>query len=181
MTTKTAILSRESKTCALEKLIMQFDESKDLFVTISDDKAKIRSNAQNALIHVYYKAISDFRGEEVEDVTARCKRKFGLPIMEKEAYECDTEKSKKVFRELLRVGLINNPTPPEQAFILTNYHNINEIGQIECFKLIAVTRNFSSTQMKQYIESMERFWAQKGLVLESINETKRREAFCLIS
>jgi hypothetical protein len=31
--------------------------------------------------------------------------------------------------------------------------------------------------MKEYIEAMERFFAEKGLVLESINETKRREAF----
>lgn len=156
---------------------MQFDESKDLFVSISDDKAKIRSNAQNALIHVYYNAIAEFMGYDVEETIARCKRKFGLPIMLEQAYKT-TEKAKIVYRELLRVGLINNPTSPEQAFILTNYHNLNEIGQIECFKLIAVTRNFSSTQMKQYIESLERFWAQKGLVLESINETKRREAFC---
>ena len=66
MTTKTAILTRVSKICEIEKLVMQFDESKDLFVTICDDKAEIRTRAMNALMHCYYRDISDFIGDEVE-------------------------------------------------------------------------------------------------------------------
>ena len=54
----------------------QFDPDKDLFITVSDDKAKIRSNAQNALIHVYYAAISEKTGYEVDDCEARCKRQI---------------------------------------------------------------------------------------------------------
>lgn len=177
MTTKSIQSCRGNYITACKDIFRFFnDESKDLYITVTDDKSKLRTNAQNGLIQLYYKAIGDFMGYDVEESTARCKRKFGLPIMYQQAYK-DTQKAKVVYRELLRVGLINNPTPPERAFILTNYHNLSEEGQIECFKLIACTRNFNTTEMKEYIDTMERFFAEKGLVLESINEVKRREAF----
>ena len=175
MTTKTATLSRVSKTCEIEKLVMQFDEGRDLFVTICDDKTEIRTRAMNALMHCYYRDISDFIGDEIEDVSARCKRKFGLPIMRIQAAEI-TKKGNKVYFELLRFGLIKTESPPELKRILINYYDLDEVGQIECFKLIAVTRNFNNKEMRDYIEKLERYFAGQGLVLESKNEKLRREA-----
>ena len=177
MTTKSITLKSDINILSkIAKFLNLFASDKDLFITVSDDKAKIRSNAQNALIHVYYAAISEKTGYEVDDCEARCKRRFGLPIMQVQKGE-STKKGKHVFTELLRFGLITDANEVEQKRVLIRYYDLIEEGQVECFKSIEVTRNFNSTQMKQYIESIERYWAQHGLVLESINEQKRRDAF----
>ena len=175
MTTKTAILSRVSKTCEIEKLVMQFDEGKDLFVTICDDKAEIRTKAMNALMHCYYKEIALFMCDDIEDVIARSKRKFGLNIMYHQIGK-KTKKANKVYLELLRFNLVKTEVPEERSRIMIDYYSMTYQGQLECFKVMEVTRNFSNTEMKDYLFSMERYFAEKGLVLESKNEQLRNEA-----
>ena len=150
MTTKTRVVKQSVFIDYCKDMYIHFfnKQDGDLFVSISDDKSEIRSKAQNALMHIYYKVIAEHEGDDVEDIGARCKRKFGLPIMMVQAGE-KTKKGNKVYFELLRFGLIKTDSKPEQKRILINYHDLDYIGQLECFKIMQVTRNFNSTEMNK--------------------------------
>ena len=107
MTTKNITLKSDINILSkIAKFLKLFASDKDLFITVSDDKAKIRSNAQNALIHVYYTAISEKTGYEVDDCEARCKRRFGLPIMQVQKGESTKNDWAKNISDSTRVGII---------------------------------------------------------------------------
>lgn len=177
MTTKTAVLKRVDKIGAIEKLVMNFDESKDLFIRISDDKTEMRTLAMNRLLRQFYNIIAEHLGDISEDIEARCKRKFGLKLM-REQSDGDSKKANEVYLNLVKFGIINTESPAEQKIIMIRFWELSDIGQLEAIKLLPVTRNFGIKLMQRYIESIQQ-WAAKehNIVLESINETKMLENY----
>jgi len=108
-------------------------------------KTKKRSLSANAQQHVWYKAISEFTGDDIEDVEARCKRDFGLPI-----------------------ALADPDMGPKIDFMLksTGFHKRTPQQQLGIMKLLAVTRFFSSSQHCAYRDAMQVTWNARGVYID---------------
>jgi hypothetical protein len=177
MTTKTAVIKRGDKIGCIEKIVMNFDESKDLFIRICDDQTEIRTLAMNRLLRKFYNVIAENLGDVSDDIEARCKRKFGIPLMKEQALG-NTKKANDVYLRLVQFGIIPTESPAERKTIMINFWTLPDIGQLEAIKLLPVTRNFGIKLMRRYIENIQIWAAQEhNIVLESINEKNMLESY----
>jgi len=156
------------------------EDGKPFYITATNDES--RTSAQNRLLwSAYYPAIADKMGEKDEElIAARCKRKFGVPLMKTQAYAAKpTKRSKDVKRELLRFGLIDHDeqTIKDSWVTLMSVLLFPMDGQMDAFKLLDCTKNFTTKLFAEYINRIEIWAAQElGLNLESINKTLRDNA-----
>lgn len=125
----------------LEKLIA-FLGTRKLPLTVEITDGRDRSKEQNGLAFKWYGEISAQTGEAIEDVRARCKLRFGLPIL-MEASEG--------FRDLCR----------RRIKPLTHAERIEVIRQFD----IPVTRLMNVGQMSRFMDEMFQYHAEFGLVL----------------
>jgi hypothetical protein len=112
-------------------------------ITITDDIKK-RSLPANSLQHLWYKAISDYTGEDIKTAGNSCKLDFGLPIL------LSGEYGKKVSFTLNKIG----------------FESWSRQQQIGFMDLLQVTSLFTSAEHTIYRDNIESFWREHGLVLE---------------
>lgn len=110
--------------------------------TVDITDGRDRSTEQNRLAFKWYVEISEQTGEDREDVRARCKLKFGLPIL---------MESSEPFRDLCR-------------------RRIKPLGMGERIELIRdfdipITRLMKVDQMTRYLDEMFRHHAAFGIEL----------------
>lgn len=125
----------------LALLKVYLDQRKRPF-TVDIADGRDRSEEQNRLSHKWYKEISDQTGEDVEDVRARCKLKFGLPILMESSEE---------FRDLCR----------RRIKPLSHEERIEAIRDFD----IPITRLMKVEQMSKYLDDVYRHHAGFGIVL----------------
>ena len=111
----------------------------------------------------------------IEQVSSRCKRKFGIGLMRQQAAT-----NKKVKRELLRFGLISE----DQETSNNGWKVLMPISiwpleaQLEALVLMDCTKNFTIKLFSEYLERIQIWAAQEhNIVLESINESKMLESY----
>lgn len=112
-------------------------------VTITDDTKK-RSLPANAVQHCFYKAISEYTGENIKDAGNRTKRDLGLPIL------LSGEYAEKVSWMLDKM----------------EFYQRTDEQQVSMMDLIPVTSLFTSREHTQYRDNILDFWRCNGLVLE---------------
>jgi hypothetical protein len=110
--------------------------------TVDITEGRDRSTEQNRLSHKWYREISDQTGEEIEDVLARCKLKYGLPIL---------MRSSEAFRDLCR----------RRIKPLTHAERVEVIRDFD----IPITRLMKVDQMTRYLDEMFRHHAEFGIAL----------------
>ncbi len=99
----------------------------------------------NALSHVFYDVIAKATG--MNEVHSDCKIRFGLPILfaRRDDYAFDVA-------EMLDA---------------MDFWGMSLENQLRKIKPIAVTSKFKTKEMAQYIEDMQIFYGQQGIILES--------------
>lgn len=123
-------------------LLKVYLDGRKLPLTIDIHDGRDRSSEQNRLSQKWYAEISEQTGEDREDVRARCKLKFGLPIL---------MEASKDFRDLCRRRI--KPLPHDER-----------IEVIRDFD-IPITRLMNVTQMTRYMDEMFRHHSEFGIVL----------------
>lgn len=131
-------------TCLLlgKKLVELLASGDEYCVNVT--KWSKRSREANAVQHVWYKAISEHTGEDIKTVECRCKRDFGLPIL----FASDK-------------GVV-------QSWLLKDLHRLSDEQQLKVIAVTAVTRDFTSSEHKQYRDNIQSFWNQNGLFLDYV-------------
>lgn len=105
---------------------------------------KRRSLDANAQQWVWYKAISDHTGEDIETVSRRCKMMFGLPILME-----DPEAGPPISYMLQKCG----------------FWNMSEAQQFKVVAVLNVTSIMSSKQHSQYRDQMLAYWNDQGVAI----------------
>ena len=116
-------------------------------ISINYDFGVKRSLPANAQQHVWYKAISDYTGEDVKTSGNRMKRDIGLPIL------LTGEYGEKVSWMLDKI----------------DFYSRSDNQQVSMIDLIPVTSLFTSKMHTLYRDNMQAFWREQGLNLEYIN------------
>ena len=138
-------------------------ENKPFLVYITNDLGGMRSNAQNALYACYVKEISNNLGNDIKDVRRFCKRNFGRHVL----YEQSKDNTKAGHEALAVITLLKT----------VNYKFQNWQIQENILEPLPCTSIMTSKNFTDFLKRIEIFYAQKGIVLESINEKLRRDAF----
>ena len=110
--------------------------------TVEVTDGRDRSTEQNKLSHKWYKEISEQTGEDVEDVRARCKLVFGIPILRRE-----NDRFRETYDRVLKP--------------LSYEDKIEFIQRID----VSVTRLMKVEQMSRYLDIVFRKHAEMGIVL----------------
>ena len=110
--------------------------------TVEITDGRDRSAEQNKLAFKWYAEIAEQTGEDREEVRARCKLKFGLPIL---------MESSEAFRDLCR----------RRIKPLSYAERIEVIRDFD----IPITRLLNVAQMSDYLDQMHRYHQQYGIEL----------------
>ena len=110
--------------------------------TVDVTDGRDRSAEQNRLSHKWYAEIAEQCGEDVEDVRARCKLKFGLPIL---------MQSSEGFRDLCK----------RRIKPLSHHERVELIRDFD----IPITRLMNVEQMSRYMDEVFRSHAEFGIAL----------------
>lgn len=110
--------------------------------TVDITEGRDRSDEQNRLAFKWYREISDQTGEDREDVRARCKLIYGLPIL---------MDSSEAFRDLCR----------RRIKPLNHAERIEVIRDFD----IPITRLMNVEQMSRYLDIVFRRHSELGIVL----------------
>lgn len=124
------------------ELLKVYLDGRKLPMTIDIQEGRDRSNEQNRLSQKWYSEISSQTGEEREDVRARCKLRFGLPILMEASED---------FRDLCRRRI--QPLPHAER--------IEVVREFD----IPITRLMNVTQMTAYLDEMFRYHVAFGIEL----------------
>lgn len=125
----------------LALLKVYLDQRKRPF-TVDVTDGRDRSSEQNRLSQKWYGEIADQTGEDREDVRARCKLKYGLPIL---------MESSEAFRDLCR----------RRIKPLSHAERIEVIRDFD----IPITRLMNVTQMSQYMDQVFQAHVEFGINL----------------
>lgn len=125
---------------AAQKWVAEVWESKR-WIKLSIHTSR-RSLDANALSHVWYDQIGEYQGDSPEEVKDQCKLLYGVPILRR------NEKKNKFFQA---IGFDRFP-----------HH-----AQLAAMKYINVTSLFSVEEMQEYLDTIQRVYAQNGLTLDS--------------
>lgn len=136
---------------------------KPWYFRATNNKSEMRNNAQNALYACYVNEVSKHFGDDIKDVRAHLKRKFGLDVL----YLQSVETTKAGFEALSVIELLRTV-----SFKFLPYDNQEKI-----LKPLPCTSIMTSKSFQTFLRDVEIYYAKKGLALESINEKLRREAF----
>ena len=110
-------------------------------ITIHGEK---RSGPQNNMQYAWYSEIAKFEQQTAREIRGFCKLEFGIPILRDEPsfdkYWCKYWESRYTYEELL--------------FLLGG-------------EMVSVTRLFNKAQETRYLNDIQFFYANKGLILEA--------------
>lgn len=106
-----------------------------------------RSLSANALQYVWIKQISEYTGEDIKTVTARCKRDHGLPIA---------------------LSGINGPLIAD-LMDAGCYEQLSDDSQLKFVSGMEITRHFTNKEHNDYRDSIQQFWNDNGLMLSYKN------------
>lgn len=123
-------------------LLKVYLDQRKLPFTVDVTDGRDRSAEQNRLSHKWYGEIAEQTGEDREDVRARCKLRFGLPIL---------MESSEGFRDLCR----------RRIKPLSHEERIELIREFD----MPITRLMNVTQMSQYMDEVFRRHAEMGIAL----------------
>ena len=137
--------------------------NKPWYIRVTNNASEIRNNAQNALYACYVKEISKNLGNDIKDVRRFCKRNFGLHVL----YEQSKDNTKAGHEAFAVITLLQT----------VNFKFQNWQIQENILEPLPCTSIMTSKNFVDFLKRIEIFYAQKGIVLESINEKLRREAF----
>lgn len=120
------------------------DSGKQVELIVREYEKK-RSLSANAQQHVWYKAISEYMGEDLKTVELMMKRDHGLPII-----------------------LADEVEGPMTAWILKElkFESRSEQGQLKIIGGIRVTSKFSPAQHRAFRDSMQVYWNHQGLSID---------------
>lgn len=131
--------------------LARFLASNPLPVTVSVTKGAKRSTQQNRTAAMWYGQIGQEYGETQGAVKAQCKLRFGVPILERD-----------------------NPAWVEkwQGF----YAPLPYAARLVLFEAIPVTSVFTTKQMSEYMDAVQREYRSQGIDLID-PEARKYEAF----
>ena len=138
------------------------DTGKPWYFRATNNASEIRSIAQNALYACYVEAVRKHFGDSHSDTRKFLKRKFGLTTM-----YLQSQNNTKAGHDALSV--IN-------CLRVVNYKLQPFHTQEAILEPLPCTSIFTSKSFCVFLREVEIHYAEKGLVLESINETLRNEA-----
>jgi len=118
--------------------------ARDLPLTVSAIKGADRTAQQNRLSHKWYAQIGDEFGELAATVKARCKYRFGLPIMIRDN-PAWVAKWSGLYAPILRDG-----TAEQKAL---------------AFEAVPMTSQFTSRQMSEYMDAVQICYRAQGVQL----------------
>lgn len=124
------------------KLLAVYLEQRKRPFTVDITDGRDRSSEQNRLSQKWYAEIAEQTGEAREDVRARCKLKFGLPIL---------MESSEAFRDLCR----------RRIKPLSHAERIELIRDFD----IPMTRLMNVGQMTRYMDELFQHHSEFGIVL----------------
>lgn len=127
--------------------ILEMDLTEPKRLDIGDYAVK-RGLSANALGWVWYKTIGDEFGMTTDEVHADCKIRFGIPIL----FKSQDDYAHTINTILERGG----------------FYQMSLEDQWRYIQPIAVTSKFTTKQMSQYLEDIQRFYGIQGLHLESM-------------
>lgn len=118
-----------------------------LVIKVEKGEAALRTLDQNALVNVWYRQIGEEYGLDFEEARAYCKLIFGIPMLRTKS---------KHFRN----------TYDKYLKHMSYREKMNVIMHTD----LPVTSTFNTKEMSEYMESMQRYFADKGLRLKSIGD-----------
>jgi hypothetical protein len=136
------MVQRAVKNEAELSLLLTYLKGRKRPFTVEITEGRSRSIEANKLAFKWYGEISDQTGEDREDVRARCKLMFGVPILRQ-----DNEKFRETYDRLIK------PLPPVEKMKL--------IRDIE----LPITSLMNVEQMSRYLDLVFRRHAEFGIVL----------------
>lgn len=119
---------------------LAFLQGQPLPMTVSHAKGAKRSLQQNATAHMWYAQIGAELGESADEAKARCKLVFGLPIMERD-----------------------NPAWVSEWRPL--YEPLDYDRRLTLFKALPLTSKFTTSQMAEYMDAVQRDHLAMGIPL----------------
>ena len=187
MTTKSITINGHNEMNKLSGFIGRLDSvicenNKPIHLSWTDDISKIRTLAQNSLLACYISAIKNEVGGSLGEIRINLKRDFGLDILMEQYNEAKEKAIKKLKDgERLNYSMISQSgreAGDTHVLLKTIHYDIQPLNiQNKILKPLPCTSIMTTKWFLKYLEVIEQHYAQHGLVLESINETKRREAF----
>lgn len=134
------INSATSLGIAINEITEIFKDKKYLSVKLYAGK---RTIDQNSLTYVFYKAVSDQKGDMTElEVRRHCKFFYGLPILKRNSgYAAFLE----------RLGTLS----------------MSHEEKLESMDYLDVTSIMSVTELREYLDTMVLEWAKQGILLEA--------------
>ena len=138
------------------------ENGKPWYFRATNNASEIRSIAQNALYACYVEAIRKHFGDSHDDTRKFLKRKFGLQVIYMQSQN-ETKAGHEALAIIDCLKAVNYKFQP---------HNIQEaiLAPLPC------TSIFTSKSFCLFLRDVEIHYAEKGLVLESINVELRNEA-----
>lgn len=127
--------------CAIEK---KLKEKGFCRIAVKDDKRKLPANAQQ---HVWYQQISDETGEDIQTVTNRCKRDYGLSVV------LNGDHGKQIGWTLEKIG----------------FWQMQDAQQLNVMNLIQVTSLMTSAEHSKFRDNMQHGWREKGVNLQYLS------------
>lgn len=120
------------------------DQAPDGSILTVTQRAEQRTNAQNRLIHRWFADIARHHsfGETEADIKAECNLMFGRPILARDNPEWDSA-----------FGYI--------------FDALSKPAKLKAIRVLDVpfTRKMGVKQLTEYMDEMQRFYAQQGVVL----------------
>lgn len=121
------------------------------YLRVTIKTGKDRTLDQNAISHAWYEQVArELREDTPEGVKAECKLRFGVPILR----ACDED-----FREMYDASMKGN----------LSYHQ-----KLKAMRFLPVTSLMTTQQLSQYLEDMQRHFAECGVLLEFPDDAQPR-------
>ena len=137
-------LTNGTRSYAIQQ-IQGMDLNEPKRINIDDWQSK-RSLSANALSHVWCAKIGEYIGTDAFTVKCYSKIDQGLPIA-----LFDTQKGVVIDWMLQKL----------------NFYNLTREQQVKIISAIEMTSWFNTSQMRQYMDNLQSFWRDNGLILEN--------------
>ena len=135
------------------------------FVEVTIDTSSKRSIVMNDLSHCFYTEIADRKSIQYNEARALCKRDFGHEIMREMGASGESERCKAAKAQAWVWDQILPKLTYEKQLIFFAF----ETESTACTSLL--TNKFFS----EYLNRVQRYYAEQGIVLKSINEVGTNE------
>lgn len=144
------------------------EDGKPFYLIATNNKAEVRSLAQNALSAIYYAAIGKKIGLTSDDARLRCKVDFGLQALyEQSGLPPEVRGNKWAIKEALKTM---------RTLRIIKFRWLTDPEKLEVMESLPCTRVMTTAVFCDYMKQIELYYADKGLMLESINKTLRNNA-----